>query len=114
MAFQFGACKDSEVAQDTNDLSGNVHTGAATYCFIDAIEKGGTHQSYGDVLSHMHRSLERLNSGSDSGSGVFSGGVSGAVLGLLMNGAAKVMGVGKQTPMLSCTEKYDVTKPLRL
>lgn len=91
-------------------MSGSVHTGAATFCFIDAIENGGVNQSYGDVLSHMHRSLVSLN----SGGGAFSGGVSGAVLGMLMNGAARVMGIGKQTPQLSCSEKFDMTKPLRI
>jgi hypothetical protein len=29
-ALQFGACRDSQVAQDTNRMSGTVHTGAAT------------------------------------------------------------------------------------
>lgn len=33
-AFQFGAARDSQTAADTNQLSGNVSTGAATFAFI--------------------------------------------------------------------------------
>jgi hypothetical protein len=41
-AVQFGASKDSQTAADTKALSGNASTGAATYCFIQAIERRGT------------------------------------------------------------------------
>ncbi|GMH32747.1 hypothetical protein BSKO_00581 [Bryopsis sp. KO-2023] len=112
IAFQFGACKDSEVAQDTNDLSGNAHTGAATFAFIQAVESGGPSQSYAAVLSHMHRCLlESVNGGLG---GSVGGGVAGTVIGMLLNGAAKIVGVGKQTPQLSCSERYDVMQPLRI
>ena len=46
LAVQFGACKDSQTAADTNALSGGTHTGAATFLFIQAIEhlsKAGAH-----------------------------------------------------------------------
>lgn len=33
-AFQFGAASDDQTAADTNKLSGNVSTGAATFSFI--------------------------------------------------------------------------------
>jgi hypothetical protein len=45
-AFQLGACKDSQVAADTNAMSGSAYTGAATFSFIDAVEKYGTNQTY--------------------------------------------------------------------
>ena len=45
-AFQFGACKDSQVAADTNGLSGSAYTGAATFSFIEAIERYGAQQTY--------------------------------------------------------------------
>lgn len=45
-AFQFGACKDSQVAADTNSMSGSAYTGAATFSFIDAVERYGPQQSY--------------------------------------------------------------------
>jgi hypothetical protein len=39
IALQFGACLDAQVAQDTAKLSGSAYTGAATYSFIEAIER---------------------------------------------------------------------------
>ena len=39
---QFGASQDSQTAADTQALSGTVATGAATFCFIQAIERRGT------------------------------------------------------------------------
>jgi hypothetical protein len=36
---QFGACKDDQLAQDTNALSGGTHTGAATFLFIQSVEQ---------------------------------------------------------------------------
>ena len=33
-AFQFSAATDDQTAADTNKLSGNVSTGAATFSFI--------------------------------------------------------------------------------
>lgn len=45
-AFQIGACKDSQVAADTSAMSGSAYTGAATYAFIDAVERFGTQQTY--------------------------------------------------------------------
>lgn len=34
LAIQFSACTDEQTAADTNQLSGNVSTGAATFSFI--------------------------------------------------------------------------------
>ena len=34
LAVQFSACTDEQTAADTNQLSGNVSTGAATFSFI--------------------------------------------------------------------------------
>ena len=44
LAVQFGACKDSQLAQDTAALSGGTHTGAATYLFIQSVEQLIAHQ----------------------------------------------------------------------
>ena len=49
-AIQFGASRDSQTAADTAALSGTVSTGAATFCFIEAVEKLGTSVSYGRLL----------------------------------------------------------------
>lgn len=46
-------------AQDTNRLSGGTYTGAATYSFIQAIERYGANQSYGQLLSHMYAVLHK-------------------------------------------------------
>jgi hypothetical protein len=40
-AVQFGAAKDSQYSIDTALFSGSVKTGAATHCFIKAIERRG-------------------------------------------------------------------------
>ena len=43
----------------------NVHTGAATYAFIHAIEAGGPYQSYGQVCpwGEVHNNLTHLKWG---------------------------------------------------
>ncbi len=48
-AFQIGACRDSQVAQDTSALSRGTYTGAATFSFIQALETYGPRQSYAQV-----------------------------------------------------------------
>jgi hypothetical protein len=57
---QIGACSDDQTAADTAALSQTAYTGAATYTFIDSVEKFGTQQSYGILLLHMTQSLARL------------------------------------------------------
>ena len=49
-AIQFGAARDNQTAADTAQLSGHVSTGACTFAFIQAIERAGTHISYGELL----------------------------------------------------------------
>jgi len=57
VAVQFGACQDHQTAADTRELAGGVPTGAATYTFLDSIERHGSRQSYAQVLSHMSAAL---------------------------------------------------------
>ena len=59
-AIQFGAARDSQTAADTAQLSGHVSTGAATFAFIQAVERAGTNISYGRLLQV---SFARLHSG---------------------------------------------------
>ena len=59
-AIQFGAARDSQTAADTAALSGHVSTGAATFSFIQAIERAGTNISYGRLLQVCGSSLGRL------------------------------------------------------
>lgn len=43
LCFQIGAALDDQTAADTSGLSKDkVHTGAATFLFIDGIEKYGS------------------------------------------------------------------------
>ena len=39
-------------------LAGNASTGAATYCFIQAIERRGLNLTYGELLLAMHHTLQ--------------------------------------------------------
>ena len=61
-AIQFGAARDSQTAADTAALSGHVSTGAATFSFIQAIERAGTNISYGRLLQVCGSSLHDLGS----------------------------------------------------
>ena len=56
-AIQFGAARDSQTAADTAQLSGHVSTGAATFAFIQAVERAGTNISYGRLLQACFRRL---------------------------------------------------------
>lgn len=60
-ASGYSACsRDSQVAQDTNRMSGSAYTGAATFSFIQAIERGGTQQSYAQVC-RLHAWLHGIS-----------------------------------------------------
>lgn len=101
-AYQFGACKDSQTAQDTNRLSGSAYTGAATFCFIEAIERYGVQQTYAQVLSHMMSALQAAT----GGGGGMNLGAAGGVLAMLLGGG--MMPSSGQTPVLSCDKPIDL------
>lgn len=121
--FQLGACLDEQVAQDTSKLSGgSAYTGAATYSFIEAIERYGTNQTYAVLLQHMMETLRKHSAGSGGAggglgsmlpavvAGGLSGGVSGLVGGLMMSfltGSA-VAGGRQQTPVMCCNAPMDL------
>jgi metacaspase-1 len=69
--FLFSGCRDNETAKDTNAFvlyqgigEQNVMTGAMTYCFIEAIEKGSEEDwhkySYRALLENMHSKLAEM------------------------------------------------------
>lgn len=58
--IQLGACDDKLTAADTAKLSATAYTGAATYAFIDAIERAGVQQTYGNLLRHMTSTIGSL------------------------------------------------------
>lgn len=57
---QLGACDDRFTAADTAKLSATAYTGAATFSFIESIERYGTQQSYATLLLHMTQTLKSL------------------------------------------------------
>lgn len=81
-AVQFSASDDSEYAADTAALSGTgVPTGAATYSFIQAIERKGLNTTYGELLTDMFFCLANAGLAQPGGGGydpyfssLFSGG----------------------------------------
>jgi hypothetical protein len=102
--IQLGACDDKVTAADTAKLSATAYTGAATYAFIESIERWGTGQTYASLLSHMTATLKTLGKASikppTAGSAMASGALPlvGAIalgpLGLLA-GLAASTGVGE-------------------
>lgn len=88
--IQLGACDDKATAADTAKLSATAYTGAATYTFIQAIEKYGPSQTYASLLAHTTEALAGLGKSSvqnaSAGSSAVAAGlplVMGAVLGPL-------------------------------
>jgi metacaspase-1 len=122
IVWQFSACSDGTTAADTNSLSGNAFTGAATFSFIHAIETFGTNQTYATVLAHMNevlRSLGKTSIKPASGGATAIGAAAPLALGLalgplgLLTGLALGQGIagGKashQVPHLNCSQPLDI------
>eukprot|EP00879_Flechtneria_rotunda_P001214 GHRR01001361.1.p1 GENE.GHRR01001361.1~~GHRR01001361.1.p1 ORF type:complete len:431 (+),score=130.21 GHRR01001361.1:238-1530(+) len=111
-AFQLGACKDSQVAADTNSMSGSAYTGAATFSFIDAVERYGPQQTYASLLQHMMETLRKQSAGAAGPASLaipgLGGGLSGIAVGMmasfLLGGAA----LGGQVPVICCDKQVDL------
>lgn len=95
-----------QVAQDTAALSGNTHTGAATFAFIQALEAGGPKQTYAQLMSHMTATLHRATAGSNANAAAYSGG--GGLLDALFGGSSYSGRSEPQTPVLSCDKPMDL------
>ncbi|CAA7393211.1 unnamed protein product [Spirodela intermedia] len=109
-AISFSGCDDHQTSADTSALSRITSTGAMTFCFIQAIERGqgGT---YGSILNSMRSTIR--NAGSSTGSGGGGGAVTTLVTMLLTGGS--VSGGFTQEPQLTSCEPFDVyTKPFVL
>lgn len=104
-AICFSGCDDDQTSADTSALSKVTSTGAMTYCFIQAIERGQA-RTYGSVLTAMRAAIRDTDS--SAGGGV----VTGLVTMLLTGGS----GVGlRQEPQLTANEAFDVyAKPFSL
>lgn len=116
------ASQDSQTAADTSRLSGNVSTGAATYCFIQAIERRGSTMTYGDLLLSMDAALRQALGAASSGGavpslpgmgGLLGGGGGGGMIGgflesILAGGLGAGGSGGVQRPNLASAWTFDM------
>ncbi|KAM7476228.1 hypothetical protein LguiB_023471 [Lonicera macranthoides] len=110
--ISFSGCDDDQTSADTAALSKITSTGAMTFCFIQAIERGhGT--TYGSILNSMRAAIR--GAGSDMGGG--GGGAVTSLVTMLLTGGSSIGGGGgfRQEPQLTACEPFDVyTKPFFL
>lgn len=103
-AVQFSASADHEYAADTSSLAGGVATGAATFSFIQALERRGLNITYGQLLIEMYNTLMRAGLGQNSGG-------YDPFFGSLMGGASRLRG---QTPSMSANYAFDFNAPFKM
>jgi hypothetical protein len=88
-----------------------IPAGAATYSFIDAVEKFGTQQTYAVLLQHMRESLNKQG-GAVGGLPLPIPSMGGGLAGLGMQMVASFLlgpaAMGGQTPVLCCDKKVDL------
>ncbi|CAL5340378.1 unnamed protein product [Camellia sinensis] len=78
--ISFSGCDDDQTSADTAALSKITSTGAMTFCFIQAIERGHA-TTYGSVLNSMRTAIRSV--GNDVG-----GGVATSLLSMLLTGGS--------------------------
>ncbi|KAL2614070.1 hypothetical protein R1flu_025762 [Riccia fluitans] len=102
--YSFSGCDDNQTSADTSALSKVTSTGAMTFCFIQAIEKGEA-STYASLLSSMRSSILRANSG-----------VRGVtdLIGMLLQGGSFTGGALTQEPQLTAATRFDINSPFRL
>ncbi|XP_043715300.1 metacaspase-1-like isoform X2 [Telopea speciosissima] len=105
-AISFSGCDDNQTSADTSALSKITSTGAMTFCFIQAIERGhGT--TYGSMLNAMRSAIR--NTGNDLGAGPVT-----SLLTMLLTGGSLSGGL-RQEPQLTSYDPFDVyAKPFSL
>ncbi|XP_051138514.1 metacaspase-1-like [Andrographis paniculata] len=107
-AISFSGCDDDQTSADTAALSKVTSTGAMTYAFIQAIEKGQGN-TYGSILNAMRNTIRQTGGGSDLGGGVVT-----SLITMLLTGGSASIGL-RQEPQLSANEPFDVySKPFSL
>ncbi|XP_031277258.1 metacaspase-1 [Pistacia vera] len=105
-AISFSGCDDDQTSADTSALSRITSTGAMTYSFIQAIERGHGN-TYGNILNAMRSTIRNTDSQID-------GGVVTSLITMLLTGGSVSSGL-RQEPQLSANEPFDVyTKPFSL
>ncbi|KAI3444834.1 hypothetical protein Pfo_001499 [Paulownia fortunei] len=108
--ISFSGCDDDQTSADTSALSKVTSTGAMTFCFIQAIERGhGT--TYGNILNAMRTAIRDAgSSGPDLGGGMVT-----SLLTMLLTGGSAGAGGFRQEPQLTACEPFDVyAKPFSL
>ncbi len=93
-------------------MSGGTYTGAATYSFIQAIERGGIYQTYANLIAAMSTALQQAtgSTGSTAGGG---GGIFGLLLASGFLGGAGGGQTGQQ-PILSASSPIDMNMRLMI
>lgn len=105
--ISFSGCDDDQTSADTAALSKVTSTGAMTYSFIQAIERGQG-ATYGSILNAMRTTIQTTDS--DLG----GGGIVTSLLTMLLTGGSLGFGM-RQEPQLTANEQFDVyTKPFSL
>ncbi|KAJ8649946.1 hypothetical protein MRB53_002969 [Persea americana] len=105
-AISFSGCDDDQTSVDTSALSRITSTGAMTYCFIQAIERGNG-ATYGSILNSMRATIR-------STSNEMSGGPVTTLISMLLTGGS-LGGGSRQEPQLTSYEPFDVySKPFAL
>ncbi|KAF7149431.1 hypothetical protein RHSIM_Rhsim03G0155700 [Rhododendron simsii] len=104
--ISFSGCDDDQTSADTAALSKVTSTGAMTFSFIQAIERGQA-TTYGNILTYIRSNLR--NTDTDIGGGVVT-----SLLTMLLTGGSLGFGM-RQEPQLSANEPFDVyLKPFSL
>ncbi|XP_052194187.1 metacaspase-1 [Diospyros lotus] len=106
--ISFSGCDDDQTSADTSALSKVTSTGAMTFCFIQAFERGhGT--TYGSILNSMRSAIQSV--GNDSAIG---GGAVTSLLTMLLTGGSATGGL-RQEPQLTACQPFDIyTQPFSL
>ncbi|XP_058207454.1 metacaspase-1-like [Rhododendron vialii] len=97
--ISFSGCDDDQTSADTAALSKVTSTGAMTFSFIQAIERGQA-TTYGNILTYIRSNLR--NTDTDIGGGVVT-----SLLTMLLTGGSLGFGI-RQEPQLSANEPFDV------
>ncbi|KAF9623392.1 hypothetical protein IFM89_001312 [Coptis chinensis] len=107
--ISISGCDDNQTSADTSALSKITSTGAMTFCFIQAFERGqGT--TYGSILNAMRTTIRNTGTGNDIG----GGGPVTSLLSMLLTGGSTGGGL-RQEPQLTACEPFDVyAKPFSL
>ncbi|GJM91500.1 hypothetical protein PR202_ga07876 [Eleusine coracana subsp. coracana] len=108
-AISFSGCDDDQTSADTSALSKITSTGAMTFCFIQAIERGQA-ATYGSILNSMRSTIR--STGESMGAG---GGAVTSLITMLLTGGSLSSGGLRQEPQLTACEMFDVyAKPFSL